>query len=67
MQVDMSWWPILTVPFPYVENGLVLDLTWINDVLAAAGRVVGPLLVFVAVFFAVRGLVVNWRGGGGGD
>lgn len=63
MQIDLSWWPVLTLPFPFVEDGLRLDLTWLNDVLVTAGRVAGPLLVFVGVFFAVRSLLVNWKGG----
>lgn len=62
MQIDLSWWPILNIPMPYTDAPLRLDLTWLDSVLTTAGRVVGPLLVFVAVFFAVRGILMSWGG-----
>lgn len=64
MQIDLSWWPVLVLPFPFTEGGLTLDFTWLDSVLSTAGRVVGPLLVFVMVFYAVRSLFVNFSGGG---
>lgn len=62
MQIDLSWWPILSIPMPYSNAPLQLNFTWLDNVLTAAGRVVGPLLVFVAVFFAVRGILMSWGG-----
>lgn len=61
--IDMSWWPVLTLEFPYAPQGLVIDFTWLDEVLTMAGAALGPLLLLVAAFFAVRGLFVNWKGG----
>lgn len=62
MQLDLSWWPYLEIPIPYIDVPLRLDFTWLDQVLTTAGRVVGPLLVFIAVFFAVRGILMSWGG-----
>lgn len=63
MQIDLSWWPRLTVPFPYCEGGWVIDFTWVDQLLHMFGRVAGPLLLVTGVFFAARALFVNWKGG----
>lgn len=63
MSIDLSWWPYLTVPFPYCEGGLVVNFTWLDQLLIMFGRVVGPLLLATFVFFAARALFVNWKGG----
>lgn len=63
LTIDFSWWPVLTVPFPYTENGITVNFTWLDSVLTTAGAVVGPLLLLVASFFAIRRLFVNWKGG----
>lgn len=65
MHVDLSWWPVLTVPFPYTGGeGFELDFTWLDDLLSFVGDTVGPLLLIVGVFYAMRSLFVNWKGGG---
>ena len=61
--VDWSWWPVLRVPFPFVDGGVVVDLTMVDVFLRDCGSVVGPLLVFVAVFLIVRRLLVSFSGG----
>lgn len=63
MTLDWSWWPVLTVPFPYCTDGLRVDLTWVDTFLRGVGSIVGPLAVFVGVFLAVRRLVVSFSGG----
>lgn len=61
--MDFSWWPVLVLPFPYLEDGITLDFTPVDQYLHMVGDVVGPLLVFIAVFLIVRRLVVSVSGG----
>lgn len=61
--IDLSWWPVLHLDFPYASDGMTVDFSWLDDLLTMAGAALGPLLLLVAVFFAVRALFVNWKGG----
>lgn len=61
--LDWSWWPYLEVPFPFTDEGVVLDFTPVDDFLTMVFSVVGPLLVFVAVFLIVRRILVSFSGG----
>lgn len=61
--VDWSWWPVLTVPFPHMPDGILLDLTPVDTFLRDVGGIVGPLVVFVGVFLVVRRLLVSFSGG----
>lgn len=63
MGVDWSWWPVLTVPFPFMPDGVRLDLTPVDEFMRACGAIVGPLVVFVMVFLVVRKLLVSFSGG----
>lgn len=58
-----TWWPVLVIPFPYMEHGLELDLSIVDDFLHLVGGAVGPLVVFVAVFLIARRLYVSFSGG----
>lgn len=58
-----SWWPVLTVPFPYMPNGVQIDLTPVNDFLELCGNAVGLLVLFVAAFLIIRRLLVSFSGG----
>lgn len=61
--LDWSWWPYLTVPFPYVDGGVQVDFTPLDDFLSMVGGAVGPLLAFVGVFLLVRRILVSFSGG----
>lgn len=61
--MDWSWWPRLTVPFPYTEEGVTFDFTPVDEFLHLVGDAVGPLLVFVGVFLIARNLYVSFSGG----
>ena len=61
--IDLSWWPVLVLDFPYAPQGLVVNFTWLDELLGMVGTVVGPLLLLVFSFFALRRLFVNWKGG----
>lgn len=61
--LDWSWWPYLTVPFPFTDGGVTLDFTPVDSFLKMVFQVAGPMVVFVAVFLIVRRLLVSFSGG----
>lgn len=58
-----EWWPVMTVPFPYMEDGVQIDFTPVGEFLTGCGQVVGPLLLFIAAFLILRRLLVSFSGG----
>ena len=53
----------MEVPFPFTDEGVTLDFTPVDTFLHMVFTVVGPLLVFVAVFLIVRRILVSFSGG----